>query len=684
MFTGKEHFMKKPEFWQEEEKHLSETLSIIDKRIEEKTSDVEKRQTWALELKKEYMHELQSYDQVEFVDNYQKLNDLISFTEDQIMHIRQLTQIRDRPYFGRIDFLEKSDKEPMKMYIGLSSVDYDNKLYVIDWRAPVSELFYEAGKGPASYEAPDGVVEGEITLKRQYDIEQGKLLNIYNVDLNIFDEFLQHILAKTKSEQLRNIASTIQEEQNKIIRNLKDDIVIVQGYAGCGKTTIALHRIAYALYRLPDLKSSNVLLFSPNDAFLSYISKVLPELGEDNTRSATFPKFVRRFLKTDKVVESGDEFVFRYVFSAEKEQKEILSKLEYITYDKMREWLDKTSQDLKFESGFILEGENFDKESLNKRLEEFRYAKYSEKIDLIADALCRDLGVEGFDKKEIVLEQLYQRLNYPILLERLYQKFLKDFKYSASNSEEKLNFEDAVLMCVMKEMCKNILLKMDVRHIVVDEAQDYPLIFIHFLLRIFNHSTFSFFGDIYQKTVPGELNSLEDISKLEIVKGRNIFVPLDKTYRSSEEIVEYSSNLIGSPKHNAFRLKSGNPVQEITIANTCAQVAQQVMGILEQVLDEDATIGIITGDTETAKNLYNELAKVIPENKIDFIKNASSRASTQVQVLSVPLSKGLEFDSAIVIEKGKLFEHTEGNKFLFIACTRARNHLFVLRDKVEK
>ncbi len=673
------------EEFKKEEQYLDETLKAIDGRIENIQNAIESQKEFAQELKKDYMHDASLFDADlgnEVAMKYKRLNDFMDFVDDEYALAKRLQEIREKPYFGRIDFLVDGDKEPMKLYIGLMSIDYNHELKVIDWRAPVSELFYEAGKGKASYEAPNGTISGDITLKRQYEIENSRLLEFYDVDINLFDEYLQKVLSKTKGDSLQNIASTIQKEQNQIIRNLKDDVLVVQGFAGCGKTTIALHHVAYALYRLKDLSSVNVLFFSPNEAFLSYIQKVLPDLGEDNTRSATFPKFIKRMLKTIQPVESADEFVLRYVFLDEQKQKQVNNKLEFSTRQQMKQWLDEKSRTLKFVKDFSFEDFFYDKDALNGFLQnDFLHAKYREKIFYIANMIFSQMKTEDLGKKESVLETLYDCLNQPMHLQDIYSEFLKDYGYPKMDIDDKLFFDDAVLLCVLKELTQNILIRMNIKHVVVDEIQDYPLLFVDFLMRIFKHATFSMFGDIHQKTVPGQMDSLEDICNLTPAKNRSKFVELTKTYRSSEEIVEYSSKLVGNPRHNAFRLKNGNPVTEQEFVGN--GYLKQIKSILTK-LNPSSSVGIITGDTETAKEVYDYLQNNFDEKVLSFIKNAFSVAGTQIQVAPISLAKGLEFDTAIVLEKGKLFETKQKNKFLFVSCTRAINQLFVLKNKNAK
>lgn len=668
--------MSDAEFNKEKE-YLAETIGAIDSKIYALNESIEKQKEWALELKKQYIRDLREYDQYEFADNYNKLNEILDFTDEKVAEVNRLRDIREKPYFGRIDFVADGDDEALKLYIGLMSISTNSNLYVVDWRAPVSELFYESGKGRASYEAPDGRISGEITLKRQYEIEKSELKDFYDVDINLFDEYLREVLSKTKGEKLENIASTIQKEQNEIIRNLKDDILVVQGYAGCGKTTIALHHIAYALYRLKDLKSANVLFFSPNEAFLTYIGKVLPDLGEENTRSATFPKFIRRMLKTSKPVESTDEFVMRYNFLSAKYQKAIEQKLDYSMRDKMKDWLEKFGGTLRFVCDITIDDKTYEKDKLNLMLtEDLKHAKYREKVYAIATYIYKDVKTEDVGKKEYILNEISESVNQPITLFALYNKMMADFGYSAMDVDEPLYFEDAVLLCTLKELSQNIVTRVDLKHIVIDEAQDYPLLFFDFLIRIYNHSNFCIVGDINQKTVPGGLNGLEDIGKLEQTKNRFSFVSLDKTYRSSEEIVEYSSRLIGNPRHNAFRLKYGQPVEEIVMTK---DYIAQIENILNKVDYKHKPVGIITGDTSVATEIFEKLSQTKSVNEISFVKNAYSVAGANIEICPITLCKGLEFDTVVLVEKGKLFEHSGKNKFLYVGATRAINKLFVLK-----
>ena len=224
-------------------------------------------------------------------------------------YFKKLCQIKDKPYFASIVFKDE-EGEIFNIYMALTYLKDNNTNNILyDWRSPICSLFYDYETGPCEYLAPGGIIKGELKRKRQYKIEKKKLVGVFDNSLNIDDEVLQEVLATESSEKMKNVVNTIQQEQNKVIRNLEDNNIIVQGIAGSGKTSVALHRIAFLLYRLKDLNSNNILIFSPNNIFTEYISDVLPSLGEENTLQTTFSDYLSTFISDYKEIENYTDFV---------------------------------------------------------------------------------------------------------------------------------------------------------------------------------------------------------------------------------------------------------------------------------------------------------------------------------------------------------------------------------------
>lgn len=674
---------KKSIDWKEEVDYLECVKGVFGRKIKKLDDDVLKSKQTVESLRQYYVDGTQIFgelDNAERVTVNQIINENVELANNNIDKASALRKNLSRPYFGRVDFVEKSSKDYFKAYIGLTGVDENNNYYVIDWRAPIAELFYDYGKGKAKYSIPDGKIEGEVTLKRQYDIVEGNLEDVYDVDGDLFDEYLQKVLSKINEGNLHNIAGTIQKEQNEIIRDLKDDLVVVQGYSGSGKTTVALHRIAYAMYRLKDLKSANILLFTLNEAFMSHIEGVLPELGEQNTRSATLAKFVGRLLKLSTKVEEMDAFLVRFTKLSEKEKEAVNFKLSFEMRDKIFQWAKDFCASRKATTGFKVESKGISLETLNASFEKVDGNKIFAKLNLIALAIAKKLKVDRFDfAKRMIREKVYECFDVPNNLIDLYKRMCKDFGVECK-IDGNLYMEDAVLLCILRECVSEMAIKMDIRHIVIDEVQEYPILFIDFLLRNFGRAQFSMFGDKYQRTNPVGIDDLEQIVKLNAIWGDSKLYTLDNTYRSSEEIVEYSSKIIGSPRHNVFRYSNGQDVEEVLMGDDVCQVVSQVAMILEKIIGNKGTIGIIVGDDEFGQEFYNELSKICP-HRVSFIKNAEDEACGQVQILPVILSKGLEFDTVIVIENGGLFNSELGTNLRYIACTRAINKLYVLKHK---
>ena len=670
-------FMQKgTQDWQEEVQYLEHTKNAIATKVQQINDAIQSRRPIVEEMKEQYTHRARDLDSYEKQEVYKRIDDFMLFANEQLELAEHLQKIQSRPYFARVDFVDNEGKN--KIYLGLQGVDDGRDTYVIDWRAPVGELFYEYGLGKAQYSAPNGIMSGEVTLKRQYDIQDGILLDAYDVDLNIFDEFLQKILAKVNTAQLHNVASTIQKEQNQIIRDLKSDLIVVQGYVGSGKTTVALHRIAYMLYRLPNLKSTNILIFSPNEVFLRHIAGVLPELGEQNTRTATFPKFVRRLLKLTVPVESIDEFVTRFEGMSTEERNIALQKLDYSMRSKMQDFLTEYEKSLHFTQGFRLRKKVFTRVALNEMLRNDVGTKILDKVENIKQYICKETNITEPQLVQAISDEVLSHLSTTVDMHLVYNLFMNSLGYESIDFGVKIKYEDAILLCIMRELYADLLIKMDIKQVFIDEAQEYSKLFIDFLMRIFPHAQFSMFGDDYQRTTVGAVESLHDIVNLDILHGDKVYYTLDKSYRSSEEIVEYTNALIKANHHNAFRLKVGFPVQELPLADDIDQVSQQVFEILEQVVPTNATVGIIVGDKEYAKSLYDNLAQVIP-HRIGLVQDSRSSIDNQIQIVPVALSKGLEYDTAIVLRDEGLFDGEFAQSHLYIACTRAINKLYVFK-----
>ncbi len=673
---------KKSKEWESEVEYLKNTLQVIDNKLGKLNYDIGKSKDTVEDLRKYYVDGTQvfgDFDDAEKVTVNQIINENIDLANNNIDKANSLLRNRNRPYFGRVDFEDENGL--MKAYVGLTGIEDGNDYYVIDWRAPIAELFYEAGKGRAVVDVPDGKLNCEVKEKRQYDIQNGELLEAYEIDADMFDEYLQKVLAKVGSGELHNIAGTIQKEQNEIIRNLHDDLIVVQGYSGSGKTTVALHRIAYALYRLRDLKSANILMFTLNEAFMSHINGVLPELGEQNARNATLTKFASRLLKITREFEENDEFLSRYLSSSPRERQQICVKLNMDIKGKVADFVADFSKSRVAKSGFKIENKGFTAETLNELFAKFPNEPIFDKLNKISAVIIHKLKMDKFKSaRRIITSKIFECFDVPQTIEGLYDRFLISQGFDPIDSSRKVATEDAVVMCLLKEATSEMIIKMDIRHIVVDEAQEYPLVFLDMLFRLFPRAQFSIFGDKYQRTNPTGIADLKEIVDLQAIFGTSKFYTLDNTYRSSEEIVEYCSQLIGNPRHNVFRYSNGEAVEVLLLVEKDVEVASQIATILEKNLAGRGSIGIITGDSEFARKLYKWLNPIC-NYKLSLVENAQSSALEDVQIVPVGMCKGLEFNTVIVVENGGLFDSDLSENLKYIACTRAINKLYVFKKE---
>ena len=418
-------------------------------------------------------------------DNQQALLHQINANEQQIHLRKRFRKMLDSPFFGRVDFVFEGDEEPEIFYIGIGNFaeEAGHTPLIYDWRAPVSGLFYDYDKGPASYQAPLGTICGEIASKWQYKIRNGRMIYQFESDVKIDDEILMAELGSGGSTALKNIVRTIQKEQNAIIRNTRDKIMVIQGAAGSGKTSIALHRIAYLLYHdRKNLKSSNILILSPNSIFSDYISHILPELGEENIKEMSFDLFAYRQLK-DTVSDCEDRYdqIERSLnfpdmpsLYKEKQSREFLNQMEgYLTSleDELMDF-----HDVEYKSFTKKEEEiidlfyfKFQDIPLLSRME----AVAENFIDEVETLRDNDMDEE---ERAIVMEKfmnMYETQDLYVI----YSRFLESCGYPGlphvQLQERKLRYEDVYPVLYMKYRLLRQTSHNGIKHLVVDEMQDY-------------------------------------------------------------------------------------------------------------------------------------------------------------------------------------------------------------------
>ena len=481
-------------------------------------------------------------------------------------YLQKLYRIQDSPYFGSLIF--KNDEEQNKIYIGITHVeDEENDIYLVnDWRSPICSMFYDYEVGPAKYIAPGGTVEGEILRKRQFNIKDGEIVRVFDNNLNIDDELLQEVLATESSDKMKNIVNTIQQEQNAIIRNVDDKNLIVQGIAGSGKTSVALHRIAFLLYKIENLTSNNVLVFSPNQIFSEYISNVLPELGEENTMQTTFHDFLTTYTSEFKNVESFTTFIERYYKYAEKNAELVRYKQSDRIINDLNNYVKDIINNVCFTEGIENKDFTITKHELDYLLKD-RYSKMLlfERLELISQKLSDNYYNGNKSKARSIKSQLNKLLNMSLDFKEIYKNFFysKFFKESYQGSiteieiEEMvknkiIKYEDACLFVYLKSLLKGFDYRGMIKQVVIDEAQDYSKLQYIIIKNIFKKANFTILGDVNQTINPYYKYDSLEILKEVFLDGTN-YLELRKTYRSSPEIIEYTNKILNLKHVNAIR-----------------------------------------------------------------------------------------------------------------------------------
>ena len=661
------------EEFERERNYLNKTVSLIRKKISKLGQELFDDDSKVLEFKKLIWDTHTEMDPNEMRSMMAESDLQVSIMQSKGNYLQRLFRIQNKPYFGSIRFKEEGSEEEDNIYIGITHVEDKLDYYVHDWRSPICSMFYDYETGPASYKAPSGIIKGNIIKKRQYIIEDAELKHIFDNDLNISDSLLQEVLAEESSDKMKNIVNTIQEEQNKVIRNTEDKNLIVEGIAGSGKTSVALHRIAFLLYRIPNLTSSNVVVFTPNKVFSEYISNVLPELGEDNTYDMTFYDLLCQNINEYKDIENFTDFISRYY----KGNVDNYDMVKYKQSDEIIKDIDNYINNLlstiKFNNK--LEYDNFieiDTEELNNMLN-YKYNRFPlfERIKEISKKIASN-NYEGSTKNASSIEKkLKELLNIKLDLKNIFNNFYQSeySKYKDKVNDKYLYYEDACIFLYIKSLLVGFNTNHVIKEIVIDEAQDYNKLQYLIIKKTFKTSNYTILGDTNQTINPYyKYDSLEELTS---IFESSKYITLTKTYRSTGKIIDYTNKILGLNHVTAIR---NDKASDIIFRNNITK--NDFLTDINNLKTISKSIAIITKNDKEAEKVYNMLKDDLDIMLIDGF----GHIKRDLVVVPSYVAKGLEFDS-VIIYTDEDNKYQEKDKYLFyVACTRAQHNLIIYNN----
>ena len=727
---------------QQEQLYLEKTIALLTRQLEE---ELEKHANAASELQEErrYMWEETNHNSTDLEKLGEMLNSLslieskTASYEETVKTLNRYRMMLESPYFARIDYREDG-LEQEAVYIGRANL-MDTKTLedmVYDWRSPIAGIFYRFSPGRVWYDAPYGRIEGELLGKRQFSIKNGKMEFFFDSDLNIQDEMLGEALAKNASQKMKTIVETIQAQQDEIIRDDKNDVLVVQGVAGSGKTSVALHRVAYLMYQgmTEKLKANNIVIVSPNDLFSTYISGVLPELGEENVASVLFEDLcvkamdetvnpmprnalVDRLIATDgtekgQLLRDSVKFKGSYVF---------MQMLDRLIVEFTHHLCD--FQDLYYngvcvatrqeQKAFLLHNVYNTPVAVRLRRLEDRLVDQmrelrQERTKKLARMAAADTSLDGDTKQlvrayavheaQVLVDNIrkYTRVDYMALYRRLFED-RKLFNRMAAGLELPKNidaiisytckhldhthlpYEDSTALCYLTTKMAGIDDYKEIRQVVIDEAQDYDPIHFAVFANVFKNARFTILGDVNQTIEKNAELSLYDEAIRILGRKRNIILYLQKSYRSTMEIQSFASRLLScDTETQSFERHGESPV--MTVCKTERELDDAVCCDAQQMLADGLdSVAVICKSAADAKIVHRRLSAQMNCTLID------ERTESQVKgvmVVPVYMAKGLEFDGVIVYDASPERYHTTYDRqLLYVASTRPlhRLHLYAKR-----
>lgn len=725
-----------------ESKRLEQTISIAQEQLSSARLRSEENKAVIISAKKEMLEDTShSISGLWSMENFHELVELSQYAnpvsnkvfeyEREANKILTLEKLIDSPYFARIDFKFEGEDEFENIYIGLSSLMDDKTLEMVvyDWRSPISSVFYRFGAGKVFYDSPSGKITGEVNLKRQYEIKKGNLNYFFDADIQIIDEFLRKLLSQNASSKMRTIVETIQKDQDIIIRDMEMDLMMVQGAAGSGKTSVALHRVAYLMYQglSAKLSHNDIVVISPNTLFEQYISNVLPELGENNVNSLIFEELLRKVLQR-KNIQTKNQFIEFLLTSDNKKDSTVVKKsmqfksssqfvelLKRFINDLPNRWIE--FSDIYYDGKYvtsrqllkakILKGNKESllgsrlkqlENSILKLVHELRKNRLEKLKNQIIDQTAHAFEVEEVARMLSIHEStaLIKKIRKFTELDcnELYRKLFsnKNYFYSLAKGIELpdcieniidftcenlkndyLHHDDALALVFLQLKTNGYTDYKGIKQVVIDEAQDYSPIHFEILNSLFPKSRYTILGDINQTIgKPKDFSLYDQVSKI-LGKQKSTLVTLDKSFRCTNEILMYSTKFLDQGfKINSFSRKGDAP--EVFTAPNESALDHLILTEVQTCREKDyQSIGLICKAEQDAISLYERIKDKID---IQLIKSDVEIDLNGVFIIPVYMSKGLEFDAVLICDVDQdHFNSDDDKNLLYIACTRALHRL---------
>jgi len=665
----------------EERDYLEAFFRKINIAIAEVTASVQKKKDEIDEMHKHMQEHKRDMDHLdknalrETIRNYSSVGEHGQGTKKRLYKLKEIA------YFGRMDFRAEEAQAERKIYVGVHNFqDPETKEpLVYDWRAPISSMFYDYETGEAQYVVEEGPIRGEIALKRQFRIREGAIEYMIDTDVTIHDEVLQEELSRASSEKMKNIVATIQKQQNSIIRDEEARNLIIQGVAGSGKTSIALHRIAYLLYRFKDsISSDDILILSPNKVFANYISNVLPELGEETVGESSMEDIANEILEYGVKFQTFAEQVAELL---EKPKPKLIERIEFKSSPEIIKKMDAYLVYLENE-GFQVEDimvkgkpvpDWFIRESFQRYGRMPILKRFNEVVREIVDNVFRFYKIEvQYDDRRQVHQKI--RSMFPSYsVRKLYRGFydwLERPDLLRMRKGSTFEWSDVFPFIYMKIKLEGLTARQRVKHLVIDEMQDYSPVQYHVLNRLFPCNK-TILGDINQSVNPF---SSSNVDRIQEMLGLSKTMTLLKSYRSTYEITEFTKRIKNDVEVEPLARHGDEPA---VIACTDRAAEEQEIRSILTAFKAGAynSLGIICKTQTQAEAWYEALDA---DFKVQLLNAESVAFGRGIVITTAHLAKGLEFDEVLVPEVTAQNYRTEPDRqMLYVACTRAMHRLYL-------